>query len=179
MNIFILSEDPVLAAQQQCDQHIVKMPLESAQMLSTVHRLLDGVETKKPSKSGKRILPYWELSGNLEELVYKAAHVKHPCTIWSMLSSDNYDWHYKHFIALCDEFKLRYGKEHLSYTKLADFLKNKPKNMPKGKMTPFAQAMFDDCKGPDPVIAYKSFYNKYKRKFATWNRGRQQPTWWK
>ena len=179
MNIFILSEDPVRAAQAQCDKHVVKMPLESAQMLSTVHRLLDGIETKRPSKSGKRILPYWELTDNLEELVYKVAHPKHPCTIWSMLSSENYEWHYEHFIALCNEFELRYKKPHLSFTKLADFLKNKPKNLIKGALTPFAQAMPDECKDTDAVTAYKSFYNKYKREFATWDRGRQQPNWWK
>ena len=53
MNIFILNEDPIKAAQDQCDKHVVKMIVESAQMLSTVHRMLDGtIETRK-SKSGK------------------------------------------------------------------------------------------------------------------------------
>ena len=67
----------------------------------------------------------------------------------------------------------------MSFTKLADFLKNKPKNLIKGALTPFAQAMPDECKDTDAVTAYKSFYNKYKREFATWDRGRQQPNWWK
>ena len=44
MNLFILNKDPIIAAQQQCDKHVVKMPLESGQMLSTAHRLLDGDE---------------------------------------------------------------------------------------------------------------------------------------
>lgn len=178
MNIFVLDTNPVLAAQAQCDKHIVKMPLESAQMLSTVHRLLDGTETKKLSKSGKRMVKHWTLDSDIDDLVYAPAHPKHPCTIWSTLTSANYDWHYEHFIALCDEFKMRYGKEHLSYTKLAKFLKNKPKNLPKGKLTTFPQAMFEDVKHPDTVTAYKNYYTKYKREFATWNRGRQQPTWW-
>ena len=42
MNIFYLDTDPVLAAQMQCDKHVVKMILESAQMLCTAHRVLDG-----------------------------------------------------------------------------------------------------------------------------------------
>ena len=53
MNIFILDTDPIVAAQLQCDKHVVKMIVESAQMLSTAHRMLDGEETKRPSKSGK------------------------------------------------------------------------------------------------------------------------------
>jgi hypothetical protein len=42
MNIFILSQDPVTAAQMQCNKHIPKMIVESAQMLCTSHRRLDG-----------------------------------------------------------------------------------------------------------------------------------------
>ena len=53
MNIFILDNDPVIAAQMQCDKHVVKMIVESAQMLSTVHRMLDGKMERRLSKSGK------------------------------------------------------------------------------------------------------------------------------
>ena len=59
MNLFILDEDPTKAAQLQCDKHVVKMIIESAQMLSTAHRMLDGYVEKRPSKSGKRIINYW------------------------------------------------------------------------------------------------------------------------
>ena len=48
MNLFILDRNPIIAAQDQCDKHVVKMIVESAQMLSTVHRMLDGVETRRP-----------------------------------------------------------------------------------------------------------------------------------
>ena len=53
MNIFVLSTDPVKAAIQQCDKHVPKMIVESAQMLSTAHRMLDGTPVRRPSKSGK------------------------------------------------------------------------------------------------------------------------------
>ena len=55
MNIFVLDQDPTQAAQLQCDKHVVKMIVESAQMLSTAHRVLDGILTKRPSKSGKQL----------------------------------------------------------------------------------------------------------------------------
>ena len=73
MNIFILNTDPVIAAQEQCDKHVVKMILESAQMLSTAHRMLDGSETRRPSKSGKTMSKYWVLPNPTKEsLFYKA-----------------------------------------------------------------------------------------------------------
>ena len=108
MNIFILNNDPVRAAQAQCDKHIVKMPLESAQMLSTAHRILDGTETKRPSKSGKTMVKYWTLDNLYEDVMYSVAHRGHPCTVWSMETNANYNWHYEHFVALCDEYKYRY-----------------------------------------------------------------------
>ena len=76
MNIFILNEDPVRSALDQCDKHIVKMPLESAQMLSTAHRILDGTETRRPSKSGKTMVKYWHW------MLWKS-----PCTQWHILST--------------------------------------------------------------------------------------------
>lgn len=42
MNVFYLDRDPEKAASVQCDQHVVKMILESAQLLSTAHHELDG-----------------------------------------------------------------------------------------------------------------------------------------
>ena len=105
MNIFILDTCPVKAAQLQCDKHVVKMIVESAQMLSTAHRMLDGYVEKRPSKSGKRMSNYWvHPKHSHEELLYKAVHHGHPCTVWTMQTNANYEWHYKHFIALKDPY---------------------------------------------------------------------------
>jgi hypothetical protein len=95
-----------------------------------------------------------------------------------METNANYNWHYEHFVALCDEYKYRYNREHLSYTKLKDILSKAPKNIPIGDLTPFPQAMPDDVKNPDPVEAYRSYYNKYKQDLAVWNNGRPAPNWW-
>ena len=59
MNIFVLDRNPTIAAQQMCDKHVVKMIVESAQMLSTCHRMSDGTLEKRPSISGKRMVPYY------------------------------------------------------------------------------------------------------------------------
>ena len=54
MNIFILDDDPIKAAQLQCDKHVVKIIVESAQMLSTAHRMLDGAMETRLTKSGRK-----------------------------------------------------------------------------------------------------------------------------
>ena len=189
MNIFVLHTDPKIAAQMMCDKHIPKMIVESAQMLSTAHRMLDGVETKRKSKSGKRMVPYYDLSDiDYEaELTYmKAVHFNHPCTKWTMKSSANYEWHWEHLFALCKEYTYRYNTEKEPYKDCKVErerlwpLRSLPRNIPKGKLTPFAQAMkhFPDCMDPDPVIAYRNYYHAAKS-FAKWEKGRPAPNWWR
>lgn len=85
MNIFILSRDPILAAQYQCDKHVVKMCLETAQILSTIN-------------GGP----------------YKPTHPHHPCTVWARSSQANYEWLWMHGMALCEEYTHLYGKRHKS-----------------------------------------------------------------
>ena len=90
MNIFILSTDPVEAAQMQCDKHVPKMLVESGQMLSTAHRVLDGHLTRRPSKSGKTMVKYYEMvNDSFENILYKAVHMGHPCTVWTMQTAAN------------------------------------------------------------------------------------------
>ena len=179
MNIFILDNDPVIAAQEQCDKHVVKMIVESAQMLSTVHRMLDGDE-ERPSKSGKTMVKYWKLPDSREDILYKAVHMYHPCTVWTAECCMNYDWHYKHFIALCDEYKYRYGKEHMTYGKLATMLRNKPRNIPhEQQMTPFKLAMGSnpECMLEDAVESYRRFYETKQERFnMVWSK-RPVPKW--
>jgi hypothetical protein len=97
MNIFVLDTSPVLAAQSQCDKHVVKMIVESAQMLSTAHRLLDGTvqHTSKQTATGKlRRTKVWKLADpNLESRLYAVVHPGHPCTLWTCESMANYIWH--------------------------------------------------------------------------------------
>ena len=70
MNIFILDKDPMKAAMMLCDRHVPKMIVESAQMLSTVHRLLDGKPEKRRSKSGKTIQTYYSFAQILFQLIH-------------------------------------------------------------------------------------------------------------
>jgi hypothetical protein len=180
MNIFVLDKDPHIAAQMHCDKHVPKMIVESAQMLSTAHRLLDGKEYMAPSKSGKRMVKHYRLPKH-DDVIYKAVHAKHPCTIWTMQSHNNYLWHYHLWRYLAEEFEYRFGKIHASWEKLKDILYDTPQNLVYGNMTPFAKAMKaypDLMEIADPVKAYQEFYKVDKIKFAKWEKGRPAPKWW-
>ena len=180
MNLFILDYNPVTAAQLQCDKHVPKMIVESAQMLSTAHRMLDGELGKRRSKSGKTMVRYWEHpSNNWEKILYKAVHTGHPCTVWTMESSDNYFWHYNHFKALCDEYTYRYSKLHKSDRELREILSNLPSNIPRGNLTSFKLAMSSnpECMFSDAVKSYRAFYQTKQERFKmVWSK-RSIPEW--
>ena len=160
MNIFYLDRDPVVAAKMMCDKHVVKMILESAQMLSTAHR---------------------ELDGNVDDKMYKVAHKNHPSTKWVRENSAQYMWLYDHFVALCEEYTHRYGKTHMTDTKLRDILRQPPRMIDQNKQfNQPPQCMPDEHKVEnDSVRAYRNYYIKEKKYFATWKDGRGEPDWWK
>lgn len=174
MNLFYLDKDPVKAAKMHNDKHVVKMILEMAQMLSTAHRVLDGEQYTDLSKNGRRI-KRWKLNEN-EELVYKATHVNHPSAAWIRETSTNYKFAYDLFLALCNEYTYRYGKTHLTQTKLEKILAKTPNNIPQGPMTKVPQAMPDHCKDEDSVTAYRTYYILEKGSMLKYTR-RQKPSW--
>lgn len=184
MNIFVLDPSPVLAAQLQCDKHVVKMIVESAQMLSTAHRMLDGkpgIDVRTDPISGKsRRIKIWTLDGSIDSKMYAAVHTGHPCTVWTMMSDANYRWHYDHFVALCDEYTHRYGKVHNTDSALRSVLRNPPTTIQRGPITPFPLAMKSnpECMDfSDPVASYRKFYQTKQARFKmSWTK-RNVPDW--
>lgn len=138
MNIFYLDSDPVTAAQMAVDKHVVKMILETAQLLSTAHHVLDGPE--------------------VPPAIYKSTHVNHPSAVWARKSNNNYNWLYVHFLALLEEYTFRYGKYHKS-GELADVLESPPRNIPVGYFTPPPPAMDEQyIVSQDSVENYRNYY---------------------
>ena len=174
MNRFILDKDPVAAAQQHCDKHVVKMILEECQMLSTAHRILDGIQIVGQSKSGRKA-KRWKLYGSREDILYQATHVNHPCTQWSMQTNNNYNWSVCLLAALLKEYQYRYKKQH-KCSALFETLSKPPNNIAVGPLTQFPQAMPDECKKDDPVEGYRTYYINHKVRFAKWT-NRQTPEW--
>jgi hypothetical protein len=172
MNIFVLDNDAATAARMMCDKHVVKMILESCQLLSTAHHVLDGdvVMTKGKKREYKTYS-----NGNTN--ICRCTMINHPCTIWTRASRKNYLWLWKHAHALCKEYTRRYGKVHAMEKMLMDGLYNPPKNITKtSAITPFAQAMPDEYKDGDAVVAYRKYYLGEKTRFAKWQYS-EEPEW--
>lgn len=152
MNIFILDRGPINAAKQQIDKHIVKMPLETAQILCSAL-----------VRHGKRETPY------------RQTHKNHPCTLWAGDTRSNFLWLTEHGVALSEEYTRRYGRRHKSQD-VIEWCAKHHKIIPDGDHTTFAQAMPDKYKDKDPVIAYRSYYKGDKSAIATWKQNK--PVWW-
>lgn len=177
MNIFALSICPEESAQMMCDKHVVKMIVETAQLLSTAHRILDGEQYTDKTVNGRSIKRWRHPNHNLESSLYKASHVNHPSAVWARECNNNYIWLQCHFEALCSEYTYRYHKKHLTEEKLVDILSHVPNNIQRTKFTPIPQAMPDKYKSSHFVDAYRSYYVGEKTSFAKWT-NRSVPQWW-
>ena len=175
MNIFYLHEDPIQNAKWHIDKHIVKMPIEYAQLMSTAHRLLDGEMYIGKTAIGRNI-KRWKLHDEREDILYKASHINHPSAIWVRESIENYFEMYKLYMAVLAEFTNRYGKVHGS-SKPSIALIRPPKNIPMVKKTQLPQCMPEICKVKNnPILAYRNYYIVEKNSFASW-KNREIPEW--
>ena len=100
MNIFVTDPCPVQSARNLPDKHIVKMPLETCQMLSIIYSDWYYGVGKLYKQDGT---PYRTSHG---------AFRNHPCTQWAAATRYNLAWLIKHGLALCDEYTARYNKVH-------------------------------------------------------------------
>ena len=158
MNIFYLHHDPAVAAQAQCDKHVVKMVLETAQMLSAVI----------------------DRHGIQDSAAYRVTHRNHPCTIWAGDSRTNYEWLVCHGLALGAEYTKRYGKTHKSLAVIQALAQHAPQLEDLGATCP-AQAMPEMYRVPgDAVQAYRNYYSQCKAKVMpmTWRSPSAPPSWW-
>ena len=144
MNIFYLDKCPYKAAELQYNKHVVKMILESAQMLCTAHH-------------------HYNL---FTDVPYKKAHYNHPSTIWGRQNKNHYRWLYNHMIGLGEEYRARYGKTHLSITKCKGALFTYPVYMPNGPFEQPPQCMPDEYKDKCSIQAYWNYYIGDKKQIA-------------
>ncbi len=152
MNIFVLDYDIKKCAEYHCDQHVIKMILESVQIMCTALH--------------KKGIP----------APYKPTHQKHPCVLWVEESYENFVWLKKLATALNDEYRYRFKKntDHRSITVLNEISDHNYENH---GLTDFAQAMPEKYKVPgNPVQAYRNFYIGEKMHFARWSK-RKVPSW--
>jgi hypothetical protein len=156
MNLFILDTDPALSTQMLCDQHILSQPKETAQMLCASFR------------------------PDTPNLPCKPTHVNHRCTRWVRTNSSNFYWTLIYANHLLHEYEFRYRRKHACGAWI-EWCRDRFNDMtlPEGALTPFAQAVPQELRQIDPVAAYRAYYLRDKQRFATWERGRPAPAWWR
>ena len=156
MNIFVTSYCPEQCAWALDDKRLVKMVLETAQMISTVMRSF----------------------GITDSRLYKSTHKNHPCTRWTSESLPNFCWTLTHGIALAEEYTHRYGKTHKSATifdtarEWADII---AVHLPSSLLTEHVIATaWGDLKELNPVDAYREMM---RRKWAQDEENGRPPKW--
>jgi hypothetical protein len=144
MNIFHLDKNPKICASYHCDKHVVKMILETAQMLSTAYQRHFGVNDK----------------------LYKTAYPKHPMTLWVGNSKENFLWTLDLLEHLLNQYTLRYKKIHSS-DRIYKVLRSLDLNgfISNGFIKP-PLCMPDVYKCDDYVLSYKKYYINEKKRFA-------------
>ena len=181
MNIFVLDNDPVKAAEYHCDSHVCKMMVETAQMLGSCIWFSNNITSKKEINSAPfqkkesiwKNFPRTDLNGVIQP--YGIGYMNHPCTKWARESRDNYEWLCILGISLCGEYMKRYNNISSVFDIIVWFHDNAPE-LPDIGLTPFAQAMPDHLKSDDAVQSYKQYYIEYKASFAKWKLN--TPDWW-
>ena len=171
MNIFFVSDLPGLAAADLCDKHVVQMVRETAQLLATAHRVLDGELVKEGKKSRYR------LDSQLDTLIPRATHHNHPSAVWVRQSHLHYDWLFRYFRAILKEYTYRYKKTHF-YQQFEKPLEEQPRHIPSGCFIDPPQCMPDEYKVEGNCMqAYRRYYIGAKARFAKWNHA-TVPHWW-
>ena len=153
MNIFVLSQNTEECAKYHCNKHIVKMPIEYNQILSTAARLM-----------------------GFEHAGYKSTHINHPSVKWAAKNINNWRWLHRLAIDVGREYTLRYNKVHLSTTKLSAL----PPELVIGEYNipdNFDICVSDDCVVDNPVESYRNYYRKHKAHIALWAEPSGVPDW--
>ena len=157
MNIFVTDRCPIQSARNLPDKHIVKMPLETCQMLSIIYSDWYYGVGKLYKSDGT---PYRTAHG---------AFRKHPCTQWAAANQYNLAWLIRHGYALCHEYNLRYGKVHTCLDVISQAERIYHKSFDNlllsdasRKVTSFTRAMPESIKfdtSIDTITAYKQYLN--------------------
>jgi hypothetical protein len=156
MNIFATNICPIISAINLDDKRLVKMILESAQLLSSAIYLNDNIIYKD---------------------IYKPTHLKHPCTIWASLNSKNWQWLFVHFHVLCQEYSFRFYKKHATERLLITLSHYEKCLTVSEQITPFSNCTKSKILQVD-FTKITNVHEAYKQYLAVkWNNDKTKPKW--
>ena len=184
MNIFALSKNPLISAEQMIDKHIIKMPTETCQMLHTNILFMQFVNKHGKEPSLRELKAFHK---EKKSKLMKPAMLNHPSTVWARQSLDNFTWLFAHGVFLCKEYTYRYEKTHGSYERIldCDLYSCWPNfNYPCDGLTPVHIAMDDQYRIENTfndewefvIQSYRHYYLEGKWDIAEWKNNRR-PDW--
>jgi hypothetical protein len=188
MNIFVLDYNFVKAAEYHNDKHVVKMILESVQLLTNAYYASLGIKSSKDIKEKEMsIIDLFKGFPRVKEdgtpKPYKITHMNHPCSKWVCEKFDNWYWLLMLAKSLCDQYKLRYNKTH-ACQEIVEWMENNWRGLKKDGfidsllVTDFPIVVSDECKTENVIESYRNYYMKEKRSVAKWSVV-GQPDWWR
>ena len=175
MNLFLLSRSRRRGAKRHCNRHVVKMILETTQLMWTAVHMSDV-----------------DMS-TLNIRAYRKTHAWHPTAVWVRETPKNWEFAVTFGLALCTEYTRRFQKRHkcerhLHFIRKLGYcapLETRPYTKPRGPMkggcTPLPLAMPDECVVdqhgiPNAVASYRKYYNRKGREWAALGRQMRWPT---
>jgi hypothetical protein len=165
MNIFYLSHKPSRCARWHCDKHVVKMILETAQLLYTAHWVLGTTDFSTAPKTQKGQRGYKSIR-----------NVKHPSAIWARETIDQYMWLCLFGLYLSEEYRHRFGgKTHSCEEHIFWLMMHPPQGLQSGWRQP-PQAMPDEFRRSDSIAAYRAYYVGAKKNLLHYTK-RHAPHW--
>ena len=165
MNIFYLSHKPSRCARWHCDKHVVKMILETAQLLYTAHWVLGSTDFSSAPLTQKGQRGYKSIR-----------NVKHPSAIWARETEQQYLWLCMFGLCLCEEYRHRFrGKIHSCEEHIFWLMIHSPVGLPQGWRQP-PQAMPDVYRRSDSIAAYRAYYVGAKKDLLQYTK-RHAPHW--
>lgn len=149
MNIFVTDRSPYHAVKHLDDKRLVKMVLETCQILSTVMTIRGAAGPYKPT------------------------HKNHPCTIWAN-DPVNFTWLTVYFLYICEEYTWRYEKEH-ACARFMGLFDEYSDTWVKETQPKFEKLSFVNCTKfkdePDPILAYRMAL------MDKWEHDKRPPKW--
>ena len=180
MNIFYLSQNPERAARWHCDKHVVKMILETTQLLYTAHWVLAILNGGPKAAPDFRTAP--TMASDPAHHGYRSIHnPKHPSAIWVRESLEHYKWLCELGMALCEEFQHRFGshKAHSCEEHIYWLYANPPPSLISRGWSQPPQAMPEEYRDPSSIIAYRKYYryDKGEKRGMMKYSKRESPVW--
>lgn len=188
MNIFVLHPNPRKSARWHVDKHVIKMLLETCQLLYTAHWVVAYPELKQHkspvalsrAQKGLSVPASMESApcSSLGQIGYRPCHVLHPCAVWTRQTAGNYHWLSRLGLHLAEEYLYRFGKHHACEEHIRWLHEHRPALRPYPRR-PFAIAMAEEYRiSKNPIICYRHYYrtSKAERGLIRYT-GRHVPHW--